>query len=345
MKLAIKGIARDVIGGVDPFGAITSDQAAKAQARGASEGEHRKRRSAGTAGGAFGGAVVVPAAIMGGIGAAKGAAAAKGGLGKRLAGAARGAVKGAKQPLSRLRHGMRASKTLKSVAKTGPRRLTRTEAGSLTNVAKNAPLGSLAGARRGGAGFRESANDMHQAMRGRLTQGAAKRLHKPVRDAVHEGAAQLAGGGAVGAFGAHVQYNKGRNSEKGYQKRLAMQKAAEHAGPTSDDEQAMVHHLMRIAWEEGGEIPSHLPLLAKHKKNLENTVLLQAIARASNRLLPGARLIRSARPMTDILQRFKKIQRRALRSSMISFRRGIKASQKSLVSGNVSNARASYKRR
>jgi hypothetical protein len=115
-------------------------------------------------------------------------------------------------------------------------------------------------------------------------------------------------------------------------------------GPVTDDERDLIQHLMRLAWESGGAPVPVRALLAEHRKQLENTFLVRALARANNRLLPGAKLIRSGRPITDIMKKFKKIQRRALKGSMIGFRKSIKANQKSLINAARSSARSAYHR-
>jgi len=82
----------------------------------------------------------------------------------------------------------------------------------------------------------------------------------------------------------------------------------------------------------------------KKAKKSESTLLEQTIARATKRLLPGAKLVRSGRPMTDILKKFKKSQRRQLNSEYFKYRgQVVKAPQKSLVTGNRSQAAKAYK--
>jgi len=113
--------------------------------------------------------------------------------------------------------------------------------------------------------------------------------------------------------------------------------------PETDDERDLLQHMMRVVWDCGARPLPTMPLLSENAKQLENTVLLRALDRANKRLLPGAKLIRSGRPITDILKKFKKIQRRALKGSMIGFRKTMKANQKALITSARRSARSAYR--
>ena len=68
-----------------------------------------------------------------------------------------------------------------------------------------------------------------------------------------------------------------------------------------------------------------------------------AVARSSGRLLPGAKIIRSGRPMTDIMTKIKKRQRRALMGSAIAYRKSNKSAIKSLVNSTRNSAHKAYR--
>jgi hypothetical protein len=205
----LSGYGKDFAAGIDPFGTWTSGYGQKAQQHGASEAKHRKKKMMGTAGGLVGGATVVPSAIMGTIKGVKGFAAGKG-IGGRLAGAARGFVEGVKQPIKQVVQGRRAVKALKrgssakkAIKLTGKERKALEYAGRTSNV---------------GAEFMPK--DMKKSLGDKLYPDQAKKLAPSAKGFYREGVSQLGLGGAIGGGGAYVQYEKGRESERGFSKRL-----------------------------------------------------------------------------------------------------------------------------
>ena len=63
----------------------------------------------------------------------------------------------------------------------------------------------------------------------------------------------------------------------------------------------------------------------------------------AKRLLPGAKMVRSGRPMVDLLKKIKKAQRRQIKGSMIQYRKSVKGAQKAMITKNRSSARKAYK--
>lgn len=82
----------------------------------------------------------------------------------------------------------------------------------------------------------------------------------------------------------------------------------------------------------------------KSASNAETLGLLnETIKRSAGRLLPGAQRIQKARPMTDIMAKIKKGNRRALNAEFFKYRKGVKGQQKSLVLQNLKSARSAFK--
>lgn len=75
-------------------------------------------------------------------------------------------------------------------------------------------------------------------------------------------------------------------------------------------------------------------------------ILSKALSRAANRMLPGARLVRSGRPMTDMLAKIRKSQRRALNSAYFKYRgKVVKGPKKALITETRKNVSKSYKKK
>lgn len=79
------------------------------------------------------------------------------------------------------------------------------------------------------------------------------------------------------------------------------------------------------------------------KKPAGDDVLNNALSR--QRRLPGAKLIRSARPMTDFLVKAKKKARRAVNSGYFKYRGSVKSPQKALINESRKKAKSAYKRK
>lgn len=215
---AVSSLTQDALGGVDPFGNWTSQYGQKAQQAGISEGQHKKKQLMGAAGGMVGGAVVVPSAISGLIGAAQGAARGKG-IGGRLAGAGRGLVSGAKEPMQLVHHGRKATKLLGRTAKgTTAIKPTASQKKSLEFVKQRATVGNAGSP--GGVAPEKAMEAAKAYGKGSITPEAARAAHAPARTAYVQGVSQLGLGGAIGSGGAYVQYAKGRSAEKDFQKRM-----------------------------------------------------------------------------------------------------------------------------
>lgn len=218
-------LAADFLGGIDPFGAWTSDYGQKAERRGESEQSHRMRHAAATAGGLIGGATVVPSAIMGIIGGARGGFGAK--KGKLLQAIAQGALEGAKSPVKAVVEGGRATRAIRRAAKAkGTTNLTPVERKALEYTARQAPVGAAEdlGRASGTGDLSQGMQLMGDAQRlseGKLSPEMAARLAPSVTREYGTGVAQLGLGGGIGGVGAAVQYQKGREAEKEFQKRQA----------------------------------------------------------------------------------------------------------------------------
>lgn len=70
--------------------------------------------------------------------------------------------------------------------------------------------------------------------------------------------------------------------------------------------------------------------LPKEDKKAIQNILNRALT--AKRLLPGAKIIRSGRPMTDFMSKIKKKQRRALKGEFLKYRaKTVKGPQKALI--------------
>lgn len=141
-KKAVSSYTQDFIAGLDPFGVYSSRYGQQAEAAGLSEGQHALKRGLGTVGGVMGGSVLVPSAILGITGAAKGFGGATGGLGKRLSGALAGGIEGAKAPLKGVAEAYRTLRAAKRLGRYGGT-LTPREVESAEYIARQVPLGAL----------------------------------------------------------------------------------------------------------------------------------------------------------------------------------------------------------
>ena len=77
------------------------------------------------------------------------------------------------------------------------------------------------------------------------------------------------------------------------------------------------------------------------KLKIDEGILNRALK--AKRLLPGAKMVRSGRPMVDLLKKIKKAQRRQIKGSMIQYRKSVKGAQKAMISQNRSTAKKAYK--
>ena len=61
-----------------------------------------------------------------------------------------------------------------------------------------------------------------------------------------------------------------------------------------------------------------------------------------DRQLVGAKKIRSGRPMTDMMRKIQKKQRKALKSALLRFKKGLKKQQKALLENARKSAKGAY---
>jgi hypothetical protein len=141
-KTAVSGYGSDFLAGLDPFGVWTARYGREAEHAGLSEREHALKRGLGTAGGLVGGSLLVPSAIFGITGAAKGFGTTQGGLGKRLSGALSGGIEGFKKPVKSVGEGFRSLGAMKRLAREGGTLQPR-EVEALNYLARQVPLGSI----------------------------------------------------------------------------------------------------------------------------------------------------------------------------------------------------------
>lgn len=222
-KLSSAGeYAKDFLGGIDPFGNFTSTYAAEAQRSGASEGKHQKKQWLSTAGGLLGGATVVPAGIFGLIGLAS-----------------KGKFTGFGKPFRDLATGINARKALRNVQASGGQFDEKSRA-AVDKLLSNQGSASGDFLRTQADQLRRVANQGSDLLSSNLTyvkpidasrlfkelpvktrQQALQALHSDVNRATRMGMAQLGMGGAIGAGGAYLQYNKGRELERQARKRYS----------------------------------------------------------------------------------------------------------------------------
>lgn len=78
------------------------------------------------------------------------------------------------------------------------------------------------------------------------------------------------------------------------------------------------------------------------KKSGSDDVLNKALS--AKRLLPGAKVVRNGRPLTDYMAKIKKSQRRQLKGEYLKYRsKSVKGPQKALVTSVRAQANKPYK--
>lgn len=230
-KEAESSTLQDFAGGIDPFGTFTSQYGQSAQREGASKGEHAKKRAVSTAGGLVGGGILLPGAISGTIGAAKGVA-RQGTVAQRLGRGLSGAVEGFKAPFQGLHQAYSTRRALSSAA--GGGRLNSAQIQGVKDTLGKTTLSDLAasaGTRQAGGltgllAGRKAKKLLTNLDKGVLDPELASRAAPKVQSAINEGVATLGMGAGVGGLGAYVQYGKGVDSEKKFQRRMAKNSSA-----------------------------------------------------------------------------------------------------------------------
>lgn len=110
------------------------------------------------------------------------------------------------------------------------------------------------------------------------------------------------------------------------------------------DHTAQILNLLALATAMGAMVKCRKLEAKGIKVDAEQRDLFNdTIKRSSGRLLPGAKLVRSGRPMTDILTKIKKRQRKALKGEALKYRKANKSVVKSLVNSTRHSARSAYK--
>ena len=204
---------QDFIGGFDPTGSFTGAYGLANQARGKTEEEHRRSKRLAIAGGAVGSGIALPVATTGLVKGIQEAAAAKGGVGARLAAGARGFVQGAKTIPTQLAGAFRARQIGARAVREGGTKVTRGERQTLMNLARQQSVQDvLKGNKRrlgGGVGIRDGAN---LYLRNRVSANLGQQIKSKANTGLAAGLGGLGLGAAVGAGGAGIQYDKGRKS-------------------------------------------------------------------------------------------------------------------------------------
>lgn len=250
-KLAYIGeYARDFAAGMDPLGVWTGQYAAEAEREGADRRRHLAKGTASTLGGAVGGAVLLPSAITGLMGAVKGYS--KGGLG----GAGKGFVEGAKGPGESLLNALRARSYLGRAAKAQSGRLKASpeEYGAIKSLVGDISLkdvlgiGRKAGEESGKSGINplSFASAVPGMLRGNLslTPEQARMAQSGIKTPFRSVMSGLGLAAGVGGLSAGAQYAKGMSDEKAYKQREqeAVQKAQGGPAPAVAPAAAQPQH-------------------------------------------------------------------------------------------------------
>lgn len=211
-------LAQDFIFGVDPFGIYTSQYGQQAEQAGLSEGQHRAKRLATMAGGLTGGTLITPGALVGGARAVQAAMGTKGDLKKRLAAAGAGFLKGFKEPAQAVTDIGRLQMAL-GRARKGRTALTAAEKASIARLSKEVRVGDVLGGVLNPLNTLSSARAARALRKGYLDPKSAKVLSGPMNKASLMVGMPIVGGGAIGSLGAGIQYSKGRETERNFQRR------------------------------------------------------------------------------------------------------------------------------
>lgn len=224
-KEAASSALQDFAGGIDPFGTFTSQYGQSAQREGVSKQEHSKKRAVSTVGGLVGGGILLPGAISGTIDAAKGLA-RQGTVSQRLGRGVTGAVRGFKAPFQGLHRAYKTKRALSSAAQ--GERLNSSQIQGVKNIlgktsitdaaaaAGGQPVGGVSGLLAG----LKSKKVLRNLDRGIISPELAAQAAPKVQGAINEGVATLGMGAGVGGLGAYVQYGKGVDAEKKFQRRM-----------------------------------------------------------------------------------------------------------------------------
>jgi len=198
----VSSYPQDFLAGADPVGLWTAEYGQEAERAKVSPATHGAKAGLGVLGGILGGAVVLPTLVSGVAGAATGAT-----RGQLVSSIARGFLAGAKKPIQQLVNGKRALNALiDAAASKEAKKLSGQEIKAIQFMIDDAAA-PLKGA------FKTTVPEvMHPAW--------AKNAIPIVADGYKNGLLSLAAGGAMGGGGALIQYQRGRNVEKKFQKRL-----------------------------------------------------------------------------------------------------------------------------
>lgn len=108
---------------------------------------------------------------------------------------------------------------------------------------------------------------------------------------------------------------------------------------TLDEEKALLYKILAELLAKKSK-----KLSKKQKTKTDVGVLNKALQAV--RLLPGAKLVRNGRPLTDYTSKIKKMQRRVMNSEYFKYRgKVVKGPQKALVNSVRSQAKKAYKKK
>lgn len=212
VKIA-RSLGKDFLGGIDPTGGATF-QYGMQDVEKPGVVNPNLARAAGTAGGVVGGALVVPSAISGLIGAGKGLASG-GSIGSRLAQAGRGFMTGVKAPVSDTVGAIRAKRALGQVESQGAKSLTEGQLKSLGGIADHSPLGSLV-QKFTGKSVKDIPPGQLRMLMSTLRPKDIATAKQQVGSQLTSGLATLGTSGLIGGGSAYLQYGKGRQAAEKY---------------------------------------------------------------------------------------------------------------------------------
>lgn len=232
-------LAQDFVGGMDPFGAWTSEYGSRNEQAGVSANEHAVKGSVAVAGGLMGGGLILPSVVSGAAAASR-----RKGVAGRLTGFGQGFMR----PMRDVKRGIKVNKKINEIASGDrPVRMSQGDIDDMFSVMEGSSAAPLIRAARGALGkvnprFNpkaggkggapkasaldnvsnqvEMASDLRHLSNGRITPSMAKKMQGPARDAKRMVALGLGTSAGFGGLAAGVQYKAGIERERETQDRI-----------------------------------------------------------------------------------------------------------------------------